>query len=66
MSVYSLFGLGYAIHLLTRLSHKTQRKLGNNMLLGVSPNPGLKNLNSGWQVLLSPPSAPSAVLPAHA
>ena len=47
-------------------SHQTQRKLGNNMLLGVGPNPPLKGFNSGWQVLLSPPSPPSTVLPADA
>ena len=46
--------------------HQTQRKLSNNMLLAVNPNQGLKGLNSGWQVLLSPSSCPSMVLPADA
>ena len=56
MQAYSSFGC--AAQLLTRLSHQTQRKPNHNMLLGVAPNQGLKGLNPGWQVLLSPPSTP--------
>ena len=32
----------------------------------MGPSPGLKGLNSGWQVLLSPPSSTSIVLAANA
>ena len=60
MQVYSPFQ--YAAQL-THFPHQTQRKLGNNMLLGVGPSPGLKGLNTGWEVLLSPPSFPSIVFP---